>query len=353
MIKFIKYIKMLIVIIGFQTGIFTFYTKISDEPMYLNIQCSITEEDKSSETYQIFWPNDKQKYDAKNSYTYNYYENDINKTFSKIQPFINKIRFDPFVGSTKKNVRINKIAVKSGKTEFITNNFNASPKSNIKRITKNTFECTSIDPQIEISNFLPFSNNVLNLIFFNKTIFIFSLILGLILGYYPLKYCTSKNCFLKCSVMHLFILSLFLFINILYINNFSIEKKSQLLPAILSDILISLIAIILLNKIKFRLLKYVFISSLYLFIIIENHIYKIYKEYLNSDQLKYFNENKVYWLNNFAELFNFIDYIIILINAVIVFVIYLPNLRQNEKYFKFNAVYPKSFHFFGNFNSRY
>ena len=70
--------------------------------MYLNIQCSITEEDKSSETYQIFWPNDKQKYDAKNSYTYNYYENDINKTFSKIQPFINKIRFDPLLDPPKK-----------------------------------------------------------------------------------------------------------------------------------------------------------------------------------------------------------------------------------------------------------
>ena len=65
MTRFIKYAKIAIVVISFQAVLFALFNKMSNQAMYVNIQCSITKEDKNSETYQIFWKNKNQQYDAK------------------------------------------------------------------------------------------------------------------------------------------------------------------------------------------------------------------------------------------------------------------------------------------------
>ena len=342
MTGFIKYAKIAIVVTSFQAGLFSLFNKMSNEAMYVNIQCSITEEDKNSETYQIFWQNNNQQYDAKNSFTYNYYENDINKTFVRVRPYINELRFDPFVGASKKNIRINKIILKTGKKLFTIKTYKASPKNNIKKISENQFESTGIDPQIKISNLLPFSFELLNFVYFNKLSSLVLCIIGMALSYILLNYINTKSYYFVCNLPHTISISAVLILNNLYINDFLIDSFYNTFLIIVSDFLIILFSIFIINIIKTRILIYLYILFLFLFLTIEYHIFDFYKTYLNNDILKYLNENKEFWVNNYTEFFNFIDYILLLINAVLIFIVYLPKLRLNDKYQKFNIIYPIS-----------
>ena len=342
MTRFIKYAKIAIVVISFQAGLFALYNKMSNEAMYVNIQCSITKEDKSSETYQIFWKNKNQQYDAKNSFTYNYYENDINKTFTRVSPYINEIRFDPFVGSSTKNICINKIIIKIGKELFTVNTYKASPKNNIRKISENRFESTGIDPQIKISNFLPFSSELLNFVYFNKLSSAVLCIIGLALSYILLNCMNIKSYYFDYNIPHVVSILAVLILNHLYINDFLIVSFYKAFSVIIGDFIIILFSILILNIIKTKIAIYLYMIFLFLFLTIEYHIFDFYKNYLNNDILKYLNENKEYWINNYTEFFNFIDYILILINAVLIFIVHLPKLRLNVKYQKFNIIYPIS-----------
>lgn len=343
MTRFIKYAKIAIVVISFQAVLFALFNKMSNQAMYVNIQCSITKEDKNSETYQIFWKNKNQQYDAKNSFTYNYYENDINKTFARVSPYINEIRFDPFVGSSKKNVCINKIIIKIGKELFSIKTYKASPKNNIRKISENRFESTGIDPQIKISNFLPYNFELLNFVYFNKLSSTVLCIIGLALSYILLNCMNTKSYYFDYNIPHVITILAVLIINHLYINDFLIVSFYKAFLVIVSDFIIILFSILIINIIKTNIAIYLYMIFLFLFLTIEYHIFYFYKNYLTNDILKYLNDNKEYWINNYTEFFNFIDHILILINAVLIFIVHLPKLRLNVKYQKFNIIYPISF----------